>query len=164
VTGNPFVNDVEMSHYITDTYKGVDVEVVSDNTFFFYNPDNSVPPDHRFPWVTLMTNDVNDPFSNLDRQSVFRLNIGVSKQTFRSLFGLPDRSSGSENEEESDDDQTRYDFTAFDKLMPHPVYGKMYWVCIVNPSDETFQSHVLPLLNEAYQTAVSKYDKQAARR
>ena len=25
-------------------------------------------------------------------------------------------------------------------VMPHPVYGKMYWVCVLNPSESTFQA------------------------
>jgi len=29
--------------------------------------------------------------------------------------------------------------TALDQLMPHPVYGRMFWVCVLNPSDVTFQ-------------------------
>ena len=157
------MNEVEMSQYITNTFEGVDVVVASDNSFFFYNPDSSVPPDHKFPFVTLMTNDVNDQFSNLDRPSVFRLNIGVSKQTFRSLFGLPERPSGSESAEDSDNDSS-YDFTALDQLMPHPVYGRMYWVCVLNPSDETLETKVRPLLDEAYEMAVSKYNRQAAHR
>lgn len=33
-----------------------------------------------------------------------------------------------------------YDFTALDQIMPHPVYGKMFWVCVLNPSAATFQS------------------------
>ena len=157
------MNEVEMSQYITNTLEGVDVVVASDNSFFFYNPDSSMPPDHKFPFVTLMINDVNDQFSNLDRPSVFRLNIGVGKPTFRALFGLPERSSGSESAESSDDDSS-YDFTTLDQLMPHPVYGRMYWVCVLNPSDETLETKVRPLLDEAYEMAVSKYNKQAAHR
>src|SRR4051812_2881777 len=116
-----------MGQYITDTLKGVDVVVDSDNSFFFYNPDSSVPPDHRFPFATIMTNDLNDEFSNLNRPSVFRLNIGISKQTFRSLFGLPERRSDSEDTAESNDNEGGYDFTTLDQVMPHPVYGRQYW-------------------------------------
>ena len=148
-----------MSQYITNTFEGVDVVVGSDNSFFFYNPDSSVPPDHKFPFVTLMTNDINDEFSNLNRPSVFRLNIGVSKQTFRSLFGSPELPSDSNGTAEGGDNASSYDFTALDQLMPHPVYGKMYWVCVINPSDETLATKAHPLLVEAYQMAVSKYNK-----
>ena len=48
--------------------------------------------------------------------------------------------------------------------MPHPVYGRMYWVCVLNPSDETFATKVQPLLAEAYDMAVVKYTRLAARR
>src|SRR4051794_21778264 len=70
------MNDVEMSRYIIETFKGVDVVEASGDSFFFYNPDSSVPPDHKFPFVTLVNSDVNDTFSDLNRPSVFRLNIG----------------------------------------------------------------------------------------
>jgi hypothetical protein len=55
-----------------------------------------------------------------------------------------------------------HDFTTLDQLLPHPVYGRMYWVCILNPSDETFRA-VQPLLAEAYDLAVGKYAKRVAR-
>src|SRR5258706_15846604 len=114
------MNEAEMSQYITDTFKGVDVVVNSDNSFYFYNPDPNVPPDHMFPFVTLMTNDINDQFSNLSRPSVYRVNIGVGKQTFRSLFGGSSHSEGDETGEGSDN-EVHYDFTALDQEMPHPV-------------------------------------------
>ena len=159
------MNEAEISRYITDTFKGVDVVVAMDASFFFYNPDSNVPPDHRFPFVTIVTNDLHDQFSNLNRPSVFRLNIGVAKQTFRSLFGSPALPSEKDGATESDDSlsDSDYDFTALDKVMPHPVYGRMYWVCVLNPSDETFETKVRPLLGEAYELAVGKYNKQAAR-
>src|SRR5437764_863571 len=116
------MNETEISRYILDTLKGVDVVTDSGNSFFFYNPDPNVPPDHRFPFVTLVTNDLYDQFSNLDRPSVFRLNIGISKQTFRSLFGSPKLPSW-DSAAQSGDDTYDYDFTALDQVIPHPVYG-----------------------------------------
>ena len=157
------MNEAEISRYITETFEGVDVVVASGNSFFFYNPDSNVPPDHRFPFVTIMTSDSYDQFSNLNRPSVFRLNIGIGKQTFRSLFGSPKLPSDRDNAAESGDNHSDYDFTALDQLMPHPVYGRMYWVCVLNPSDETFGEKVRPMLAEAYELAVSKYNRQAAR-
>jgi len=156
------VNEAEISRYITDTFEGVDVVVASGDSFFFYNPDSNLPPDHRFPFVTIVTSDIYDQFSNLNRPSVFRLNIGIGKQTFRSLFGLPKLPSGRDSAAESSDNSSDYDFTALD-LMPHPVYGRMYWVCVLNPSDETFEMKVRPRLTEAYELAVRKYNRQAAR-
>jgi hypothetical protein len=145
------MNEVEISHYIMTTFEGVDVVVASGDSFFFYNPDGSVPPNHKFPFVTLVTSDINDQFSNLNRPSIFRLNIGITKQTFRTLFAKQD------NAAESNDVFSNYDFRALDQVMPHPVYGRMYWVCILNPTKATFETTVSPLLVEAYKLAVGKY-------
>jgi hypothetical protein len=158
------VNEAEISRYITETFEGVDVVVDAGNSFFFYNPDSTVPPDHRFPFVTLVTNDLYDRFSNLNRPSVFRLNIGISKQTFRSLFGDPVRPSNRDSTAESGESPGDHDFTALDQVMPHPVYGRMYWVCVLNPGKETFETKVRQLLAEAYDLAVSRYKRQGSRR
>jgi hypothetical protein len=158
------MNEAEMSRYITETYQGVDVVTNAGDSFFFYNPDPNVPPDHMFPMVTLVTSDINDQFSDLNRPSVFRLNIGVSKQTFRSLFGPPKRPAEADSAADGTGINSGYDFTALDQVMPHPVYGRMYWVCVLNPSEETFAANVRPLLDEAYAMALSKYNQKAARR
>jgi hypothetical protein len=158
------MNESEISQYITETFEGVDVATDSDNSFFFYNPPSNIPPDHRFPFVTLMTNDVNDQFSDLDRPSVFRLNIGISKQTFRSLFGEPSLPSNKDGTRIEGENTSGFDFTSLDQVMPHPVYGRMYWVCILNPSDKTLETNVRPRLTEAYEMAVTKYKRLAARR
>ena len=160
------VNEAEISQYITDTFEGVDVvDNSSDNSFFFFhNPDSNVPPDHRFPFVTIVTSDIYDQFSNLNRPPVFRLNIGIGKQTFRSLFGQPSLPSDRDRAVESSENTGDYDFTTLDQLMPHPVYGRMFWVSVLNPGNETFETQVRPLLAEAYELAVSKYKRQAARR
>ncbi len=147
------MNEAEISQYITETFQGVDVVNAPDASFFFYNPESSAPPDHRFPIITLVTSDAFDQFSDLNRPSVFRLNIGISKQTFRSLFGT-------DSAAESDDAPGGYDYTALDRVMPHPVYGRMYWVSVLNPGDETFATQVQPLLTEAYTMAVSRYQRK----
>lgn len=158
------MNEVETSQYITRTFEGVDVVTDSGNSFFFYNPDTNVPPDHRFPFVTLVTNDSYDQFSNLNRPSIFRLNIGLSKQTFRSLFGEISLPSLKDSVKIGGENPGDYDFTTLNQVMPHPVYGRMYWVCVLNPGDETFETQVQPLLAEAYDMAVSKYKRKADRR
>ena len=140
--------------YITGTFDGIDTVVSSGTTFFFYNPISDLPPDHTFPIVTLVTSDIYDQFSNLDRPQVYRLNVGITKATFQSLFGA---------QQKGDDVGKGYDFTALDQVMPHPVYGRMYWVCVLNPSDETFKTIVEPLLAEAHDMAVSKMARRTAR-
>ena len=146
------MDEASIIQYITGTFDGIDTITVDGNTFFFYDPDR------KFPFATLMTNDDNDSASNLNRPSVFRLNIGISKQTYQSLFGAqaPRPRAG-------DAIDSGYDFTALDQVMPHPVYGSMYWACVLNPSAATFQAVVRPLLAEAYDLAVRKYAKRVDR-
>src|SRR5690348_4778444 len=132
------MNEHEMSQYITETFECVDVVVGSGDSFFFYNPDKNAQPDHRFMFATIVTSDINDQFSDLNRPSVFRLNIGISKQAFRSLIGSPEQSSDNNTTTKSDETpNSDYDFTTLDQVMPHPVYGRMYWVCVLNPGDKT---------------------------
>ena len=128
-----------LAQYIVETLDGVDVVTADGNSFFFYNPPGTSPPDHNFPFATIVANDLYDQASDLDRPGVYRLNVGVSRQTFQSLFG-----------EAAGD---AYDFAALDTIMPHPVYGQMLWVCVLSPGSETFEA-VKPLLAEAHGRAV----------
>jgi hypothetical protein len=111
------------------------------DTFFIYDPGRDLPEKRRFPFATIVTQDYGefDNASQLDRAGVFRLNIGVSKETYAALFG----------------NEAQHDFSALDRLMPHPVYGRNHFVCVLNPSDATFES-VKPLVVEAYEIAVKR--------
>ena len=131
-----------ITDHIMNTFAGVETATTLGYTFFFYGPDRILP------FTTIATADnEGDRVSNLDRPGVFRLNIGVSKQTFQSLFG-----TGKVN-------VSAYDFTALDTIMPHPDYAAQSYLCVLNPSDTTFQK-LRPLLSEAYELAV----KRASRR
>jgi len=67
-----------ITHYITHTFADVEIATAEDYTFFFYGSDR------KLPFATLATQDNDyDRASNLNRSSVFRLNIGVSKDTYR---------------------------------------------------------------------------------
>lgn len=81
---------------------------------------------------------------------MFRLNIGITGATYRSLFGSESADTG-----EGDG----LDYTVIDRLLPHPVYGRASWICVLNPSETTLQE-LRPLLTEAYDLAVSKHLKQ----
>ena len=143
------MNESAIIEYITGTFDGVNLVTADGNSFFSYNPGDVRPEDQGFlPFATLVTNDLSDQASDLEREGVYRLNIGIGKRTFQSLF-------------DSEAPSIDYDFTALDQLMPHPVYGQMFWVCVLNPSDATFQA-LKPLLLEAYAGAVSKYAKRSA--
>jgi hypothetical protein len=137
--------------HIVETLGGVDVVVANGDSFFYYDPGHDVPADYRLPFATLVTSDAYDQASNLNRPGVFRLNVGVGRETYRALFGQPpamSRDGGVAN--------TGHDFTALDVVMPHPVYAALSWVCILSPSDDAFQT-MKPLLVEAYAEAVSRY-------
>lgn len=139
------MDETAIGQYISETFAGVDVVDGSGGTFFFYSPDR------KFPFATLTANHEYDQALNLTRSNVFRLNVGVSKHTFQSLFGAGTLSGDAGKHGD-------YDFTALDCIMPHPVYGKMYWVCVLNPGAATFKK-VQALLAEAYDLAVRKRAK-----
>jgi Family of unknown function (DUF6194) len=158
------MDESSIIRYITDTFAGVDVlrpgaddepAIARGDTFFSYDPDRNLEPKHRFPFATIVTKDYGefDRASNLDRPGVFRLNIGISKETYRSLFG-PQPSPPAANGVVD----TGHDFTALDQLIPHPVYAPQSWVCVLNPSDATFET-VRPLLAEAYDLAVKRFTR-----
>jgi hypothetical protein len=150
------VDQALIRKHIADTYPGVDVlvaspedgspEVAWGDTFFIYDPDRKLDANRRFPFATIVTKDYEnwDSASDLNRPDVFRLNIGVSKQTCQSLFG--------------EDAEGGHDFTALDRLLPHPIYRKNNWVCVLNPSAATFES-LEPLLAEAYDIVVKRHSR-----
>ncbi len=96
----------------------------------------SLDASHWPNFATIVTTDEHDEGepSRLSRRGVFRLNIGVGKATFERLVG----------------DATDPDYAALDTVLPHPVYARQRWISILNPSDETFRTRVLPLLDEAH--------------
>ena len=149
------VDEAAITHHLTHALDGVDVVEAAGDSYFFYNPGGDVPADHRFPFVTLVTGDRHDQVSDLERPGVFRLNVGVSRETFLRLFGsqpAPPKGTGVID--------TGHDFSALDQLMPHPVYGNMYWLCVLNPSPGTWDA-IQPLLEEAHQLAAARIGRRA---
>lgn len=153
------MDEAAVTRYIIETFAGVDVLQDSGDTYFYYDPNRDIPHDRRFPFATLVTGDRYDHVSDLDRPSVYRLNIGLTRATYRTLFGPQPRHPVT-----GDVIETGHDFAALDQVMPHPVYSPMFWVCILNPSDATFRERVQPLLAEAYALDVTKYANRAARK
>ena len=115
--------------YILDTYPDADL-VEAMNAYFF-----SVDPEKHWPnFATLVTTDEHDDASDLDRPGAFRLNLGVDRPTFERIAA-------------ADADP---DFTAFDTLLPPPIYGQQLWISVLNPSHETFEGTVVPLIALAH--------------
>ena len=136
------MNEEAIIQIISGEFERVTAMIAMGDTFFIYDDDQ------KMPFATLVTGKEYDDASNVSRPGIYRLNMGVRKETFRALFG---------------DADGEYDFTATDRLLPHPVYGRQHWVCVLNPSEATFATTVRPLLAEAYQVVVERQARRAAR-
>jgi uncharacterized protein DUF6194 len=141
--------------YITDTFTGIEMFRPTDglgtgDTFIYYDPERNIDPSRRLPFATIVTKDYGDfdNTSQLHRPDVFRLNIGVGRDTFRALFGY---APGEEAPATA-----AYDFATLDRVMPHPIYAPQSWVCVLNPSPATFEA-VKPLLADAYAKAATQH-------
>src|SRR5688500_16208818 len=97
----------EIIQLITDRFEGVDVltpdeGIAAGDSFFYYDPERNIDPQGKWPFATIVTKDYGeyDNASQLDRPGVFRLNLGVSQATFKSLFG-PRRAAGEADPEQA---------------------------------------------------------------
>jgi hypothetical protein len=138
------IDESFITSYITSTFENVKTTVNLGYTFFFYRDD------HMHPFATIAsTGNEYERISNLDRPGVFRLNIGVSREMFRSLFGTKKIDVGA------------YDFTALDTIMPHPEYSSQHFLCVLSPTEGTFE-RIRPMLAEAYDIAMKRYNRRKA--
>ncbi len=139
------MNESTLVDFLTKTLPDVETTTAFGYTFFFYQSER------KLPFATLISADTEyDRISNLDRPGVYRLNIGISRQTFQSLFGTEKV------------DVSSYDFTALDVIMPHPEYAKQHFICVLAPGDATFE-RIRPLLEEAHDIAARRYIRQNKR-
>ncbi|EGR4133504.1 hypothetical protein DDM87_17775 [Vibrio cholerae] len=139
--------------HIAENFHGVVPKSSWGETSLFYNPGKALPNGVYFCTIK-EKNGENDKSSELDRAGIFRVSIGINKSSYEKLFGLkPPRPAkgGIIN--------TGHDFTALNTLMPHPIYGWMNWVQILNPNEAAF-TEILPLIEEAYASAVVKFNKK----
>jgi hypothetical protein len=147
------MDSASISRTILELYPGVVETAAWGEQSFFYNPGKQLPRGVYF--ATLKHKDgANDKASQLDRPDTYRLNLGVSKSTYSGLFGEPPARPSAGGIV-----ATGHDFTEHNRLLPHPVYGWMSWICVLNPNPETFTA-CRPLLDEAYQLAVAKFDRR----
>jgi hypothetical protein len=111
-------------------------------TFYF------VGDDHRLPFVTIAASDNEyDRVSQLDREGVFAINIGVSRTTFDGLFtGVGGASP---------------DYAALNVVMPHPDYAKQHFVRILNPSGDNADV-TKHLIVEAHSIAATRLRRRRA--
>ncbi len=110
-------------------------EVAWGDRFFYYAPDGLLPSGQ--PFATIVTKDYPDePASGLGA-GVFRVNVDAGRR------GQP----------------ANADPTRRDEVMPHPVYGHLGWVCVVQPGPET--SKLLgTLIVDAHAGAVRRWTRR----
>jgi hypothetical protein len=125
-------------------------EVAWGDSFFFYDPDNAIPENRRLPFATIVISDYPgfDTASNLDRPGVFRLNLAIWREHFNELFGF----SPAEFAKRPDE----FDFTALDRIIPHPVYAHQGWISVLVPGART-EEQVRQLSVQAYERARGRY-------
>jgi hypothetical protein len=128
---------------IRETWPDAVVATIESATFF------SLDEKHWPNFATVVWTDEHDEGtpSKLSRPGVYRLNIGVGKDTFQRLVGSI----------------TQPDYAAFDRILPHPVYAKQRWISIVNPSDATVRDTLLPLLAEAHDRLATARRQRSAK-
>ena len=136
------IDESFITSYITSTFENVETAVNLGYTFFFYRDDHM----HAFATIASNGNEY-EQISKLDRPGVYRLNIGLSRETFQAMFG------------KGKIDTSSYDYTALDTIMPHPEYSSQHFICVLSPGEATFE-RIRPMLTEAYDVAVKRYNKR----
>jgi hypothetical protein len=138
-----------IARYIVETYP--DSVVARSAGAIFFACDESNWPN----FATIVTTDEHDTWeggpaarSDLAREGVFRLNIGVSPETFDRIVG----------------ERREPDYAALDTLLPHPVYAPQQWIAALNPSVELFDRVIKPLLREAHDRVAGKAARRSATR
>jgi len=110
-------------------------------TFFFIGDDQMVP------FVTIAhTDNEYEKVSNLNREGVFRINIGVSRQTFNDLIGEAPTEP--------------IDYTILNTILPHPDYAKQNFICILNPAGDNI-AKTKQLITEAHALALARFQRKA---
>jgi hypothetical protein len=146
---------------IANDIQSLDSAVVFDSNWgeraLFYNPGKVLKKGIYI--ATFKERDgANDSASNLNRGGLYRLNVGLSKSSYFKLFGpTPARPAAGHIV------NTGHDFTTLDLITPHPVYGWMGWIAVINPAAQTYAS-LRPYLIESLTLAKTKFAKRAAAR
>jgi len=111
---------------------------------FFFVGDN-----HLVPFVTIANSDHEyDNVSNLDRTGVFRINIGVSRKSFESLF--------------ADSDSEDVDYSILNVFLPHPDYAAQHFICILNPSGAN-ADRTKDMIGEAHSIAANRLQRRSSK-
>lgn len=95
-----------------------------------------------------------DKSSLLNREGIYRLNTGIGKKSYLLKFGtIPSRPLAGGVVD------VAYDFAEQNIIMPHPVYAWMSWICLLNPTKDTFDEF-LKYVDESYELAKKKFERR----
>ena len=134
------MNQAEVEKFVTGLEN---VQQTENFGYIFY----FVGDDHRLPFLTIANSDQEyDNVSNLDRDGVFRINIGVSRETFKQLIG------------EFNPETT--DYSALNVFLPHPDYAPQNFICILNPSAKNAET-TKDLIVEAHSIATIRFQRKS---
>ncbi|MGH3490616.1 MAG: DUF6194 family protein [Actinopolymorphaceae bacterium] len=124
-------------------------EVSWGDVFFYYAPDEVVPKTQ--PFATVVTkNYPDDEASRLDRPGAFRVNVSAGAAEFLARTGQHPKDSAAPD----------LDPSTPDVVIPHPVYSRLGWLCVVNPGPRT-TSTVQDLLETAHGLARKRYHRRS---
>jgi hypothetical protein len=124
-------------------------EISWGDVFFYYAPDGVVP--NSQPFATIVTKDYpDDDTSRLDRPGAFRVNVSAGAAEFLTRTGHHPKDSAA----------PAIDPSTPDVLIPHPVYGTLGWLCVVNPGPRT-TSTIQDLLETAHGLARRRYQRRS---
>ena len=126
----------EMIQLIRDAFPDAVVATIDSAAFF------SLDESHWPNFATVVWTDEHDEGtpSDLARDAVFRVNVGVDRETYARLVGSIENP----------------DYAALDRFVPHPVYAKQRWISVLNPSHATVRDTLMPLI-------AAGHDRLAAR-
>jgi hypothetical protein len=111
------------------------LEIAWGDLFFYYAPDGVVPPGQ--PFATIVTKDYpGEPPAGLG-DGAFRVNIDAGRR----------------------DEVPVEDPALRDTVMPHPVYGHLGWVCVVEPG-EGATPRLHDLLSQAHDAAKRRWARR----
>lgn len=124
-------------------------EIAWGDHFFYFAPDGQIPENLQ-PYATIVTKDYpGDRESELDGPGRWRVNVRIGRARFTDLIG--------EDRDVEDRDVTERNFSTPDAILPHPVYGSLGWIAVVNPGERTAGT-ILELLRAAHDDARRRTD------
>ena len=123
-------------------------ELAWGDTFFYYAPDGEIPQNVQ-PYGTIITKDYPDePPAGLAADHA-RVNIHVDRDTFIRLIGVEPR-----------DLTADFDYAAVDEFFPHPSYGPLGWVSVIEP--DTTMDAALEFLRNAHDAVRARVLRRSA--